>query len=251
MPTAWSPSAGLPIASELAIVFGRTGATGRLLAVGGGDRLASLSLRADQPGWRPVHETELDELAEAPAELREERSRRDRADDGVRQPPAQLLGDLEGERLRTFRVVRAQADVDEGPRGQLERELDREPAAVVVASAYLVDRRAVRGGGQQLLALESGGAEDRGVEPLDGGACRDRCGEIPGRRARQCPEPELLRLGARDRDDPVLEGVRRVGRVQLEMELAQAERFRESGRPHERRQARRKPRLDRRLHRQQ
>ena len=172
-------------------------------------------------------------------------------DDGVGKPPAQLLGDLERERLRALGVVGAQADVDERPRGELEGELDGQPAAVVVASQHLVDRRPVGRRRQQLLPLEPGRAEDRGFQAFDGGPRRDRGREVPGRRARQRPEPELLRLRARDRDDAVLEGVRGVRRVQLEIELAQAERLGEPGRLHERRQAGREPRLDGSLHRQE
>ena len=184
------------------------------------------------------------------AELREQRAGRDRADDGIGEPPAELLGDLERERLRALGVVRAQADVHERP-GQLERELDGQPAAVVVAPAHLVDRRPVRGRGEQLLALEPGGAEHRRFEPFDGGPRRDRACEVPGRGARERPEPELLRLRARDRDDAVLEGVRRVRGVQLEIELAQAERLGEPGCLDERGQAGREPRLDGRLDRQE
>ena len=50
----------------------------------------------------------VDELAEAPAQLREQRSRGDRADDGVGKRPPELLGDLERERLRALGVVGAQ-----------------------------------------------------------------------------------------------------------------------------------------------
>ena len=143
--------------------------------------------------------------------------------------PPQLLGDLERERLRALGVVGAQAHVHERP-GQLEGELDGEPAAVVVGPEHLVDRRPVRRGGDQLLALEPGGAEHGGLEPFDCGARRDRAREVAGRGARECLEPELLGLRARDRDDAVLEGVCRVGRVQLEIELAHAERLGEAGR---------------------
>ena len=86
-----------------------------LLAVGGGDRIASLRLGADQPRRRSLDQTQLEELAEAPSDLREQRSRCDRADNGIGEPPPQLLGDLERERLRALGVVRAQTHVDERP----------------------------------------------------------------------------------------------------------------------------------------
>ena len=57
-----------------------------LLAEGGGDGLAALRLGADQPRRRSLDQSELDELAEAPSDLREQRAGRDRADDGVGEP---------------------------------------------------------------------------------------------------------------------------------------------------------------------
>ena len=98
--------------------------------------------------------------------------------------PAELLGDLVRERLRALGVVRAQVDVDEAPR-QLERELHREPRAVVVGAVDGVDRRAVDGGRGELLRLEVGRDEDGGIEALRRGARRDRTGEVAGRRARE------------------------------------------------------------------
>src|SRR5206468_10998373 len=98
------------------------------------DGRAPLRLAAVEAGRRPVDEAELLQFAEPLPDLREQRAGRDRADDRRRRPPAELLRDLVRDRLRPFRVVRAKPDVDERP-GQLERELDGEPAAVVVAAA--------------------------------------------------------------------------------------------------------------------
>ena len=193
------------------------------LGESGRDRRAALRLRTDQPGHGAVDEAEPGNLAEALRDLRVESAGRDRSHDHVGQLPAELLGDLVAERLRALGVVGAQADVDEAPR-QLERELDGEAAAVVVGALDGVDRRAVDGGRDQLLGLEVGRAEHGGLEPLGGGARRDRVGEVPGRRAGQRVEPELLRLRAGDRDDAILERVRRIGRVELQVELAEAER---------------------------
>ena len=92
---------------------------------------ANASATGAQPGSLPAEnarqaaldEAEPAELLESLPELGEERPGRDGRDDRVRQLPAELLGDLEGERLRAFRVVRAQVHVDERP-VELTRKLD-------------------------------------------------------------------------------------------------------------------------------
>ena len=129
-------------------------------------RTRSRPASSPRPGRRSaaatfaVDEPELEQLAEALVQLREHRARRDRRDDGVRQLPAELLGDLERDRLRALGVVRAELDVDERP-VELERQLDREPRAVVVAAVDGVDRRAVDRGRDELLRLEVGRARAR------------------------------------------------------------------------------------------
>ncbi len=160
-------------------------------------------------------------------DLVEERTRRDRDRDRVRRLPAELLGDLERERLRALRVVRAQVDVDEPPR-KLERQLDGEARAVVVGAVDRIDAWPVDRGGGELLRLEVARNEDRGLHPL---GCRPRCHgarQVAGRGAGERIEAELLRLASRDRNDPVLERMRRVGGVELEPELADPELRREA-----------------------
>src|SRR5581483_12274171 len=140
---------------------------------------------------------------EALVQLRVEGAGRDRTDDDVGKLPAELLADLVRERLRSLGVVAPQADVDERPR-QLEGELDRQPAAVVVRAGDGVDRRAVDGGRGQLLRLQVGRAEHGRLEAFRGGAGGDGVGEVPGRRAREGGQAELLRLGRGDGDHAIL-----------------------------------------------
>ena len=70
-------------------------------------RRATLRLPTEDAGARAVDEAELGELLESLPELGQERAGRDRANDGVGCFPAELLGDLERDRLRSFCVVRA------------------------------------------------------------------------------------------------------------------------------------------------
>ena len=113
-----------------------------------------------------------------------------------------------------------------------------------------VDPCAVRSGGGELLGLEVGRAEHGCVETLGGCPCRDGAREVPGRRARQSREAELLRLRSGDCDDAILEGVRGIGRVELEPELPEPELVRQAIGTHERRKPRRKTVLLGRLDRQ-
>jgi hypothetical protein len=73
-----------------------------------------------------------------------------------------LFGDLERDRLRAFGVVRPKLRVHEPP-VELERQLDREPADVIVRALDGIERRAVHRGRDQLLGLEIGGAEHGGL----------------------------------------------------------------------------------------
>src|SRR5207253_9078374 len=80
------------------------------------DRRAPRRLAAVEPRQRALHEPELLELGEALPDLREERPGGDRADHHVGRLPAELLGDLERERLRALGVVRAEVEVYDSPR---------------------------------------------------------------------------------------------------------------------------------------
>ncbi len=92
-------------------------------------------------------------------------------------------------------------------------------------------------GRDDLLALEVGGDEDVRLEPERRGLGGDGAREVARRRARERLEPELEGLGGRDRHDPVLERVGRVRGLDLDVQLAQAERLGETRRRDERRQA--------------
>src|SRR5919204_3256018 len=107
---------------------------------------AALRLGADHLDGARLDQTNGLELAEALMHLGEQRTAGDRHDDTVGQAPAELLGNFEGQRLRAFRVVRAQVDIDEGPAVQVA-DLAAETVGVVVIAVdsddqRLVDRRA-------------------------------------------------------------------------------------------------------------
>ena len=155
-------------------------------------------------------------------DLREQRARGDRRDDAVRRLPAQLLGDLPGDRLRALRVVGAQVDVDERPVA-LAGELGAQAVDVVVVAADLHDVRAVDAGREDLLLLEVGGDEDVGLQAERRGVGGDGVREVARRRAGEHLEAELPRACGGDADDAVLEGVRRVGGVVLDPDLVEAE----------------------------
>src|SRR5439155_17522950 len=106
-----------------------------------GNRREALGLAAEQARGPAVDEAELEQLAEPDPDAGEERARGDGRKDRVGKPPAELPGDLVGERLGSLRVVGAQADVHEGP-VELEGELDRQAAAGVGGPANRLGPRA-------------------------------------------------------------------------------------------------------------
>ena len=162
--TARSPSAGLPIASERATVSGRTGRTGSPSsnAVATGEQPSAWPpiSRGAAPSTSPSSSSSRERLVQ----LRVERAGGDRRDDHVGRLPAELLGDLVRERLRALGVVAAQADVDEAP-VELERELDRQPVAVVVACRRR--RRASRRTRRSRSASPARGRPGRRRRPRD------------------------------------------------------------------------------------
>ena len=131
-----SPSAGLPMASDFAIVSGRTGVgTDFAFDQGPGDRGATGRLRAGDP--HPLvacDEPDESELGETLVDLGEETPRGDRHDDVVRESPAELLGHLEGERLGALGVVGAEVDVDERPFLVFVDDLGAEAVDLVVGA---------------------------------------------------------------------------------------------------------------------
>ena len=115
--SAKTPSAGLPIASDFAIVSGphRTAdlvpGLERLR-----DRAAALGLGAVEGGSEPSTMPRSSHSSKPRAILVNSEPGCDRADDPVRQLEAELLGNLERERLGALGVVGAQVHVHERPR---------------------------------------------------------------------------------------------------------------------------------------
>ena len=187
------------------------------------DRRAAGGLRAEHLVRGRLDEPELAELLETLVDLGQLRAGRDRDDDLLGQAPAELLGDLVAQRLRTLGVVRADVDVDERPLLVLRRELGGEPVDVVVVAVDGQQRAAVDGGGEDLGLLQRRRDQHDRVPP---GARRrggDGVGEVARRGAAQHGEAQLAGGGEGDGDDAVLEGVRRVAGVVLDPQGAHAQ----------------------------
>jgi hypothetical protein len=88
----------------------------------------------------------------------------------------------------------------------------------------------VDAGREDLLLLEVGRDEDVGLHAERGAVGGDRVGQVAGRGAREDLVAELAGARRGDRDDAVLERVRRVRGVVLDPHLAQAEALGEAGR---------------------
>ena len=146
-----------------------------------------------------------------------------RADDVLRRPPAELLGDLEAERLRPLGVERPQVDVDEAP-AVLERHLGAETIDLVIGALDADDLGAVDAGAEDLGPLQVGGHEDVAVEAGGGGVGGHAVGQVAGRGAADGREAELAGLAQGHRHDAVLERQRReVDGVVLDPELLDAQ----------------------------
>ena len=171
-------------------------------------------------------------------DLGEHRAAGDRHDDAIGQPPAELLGDLEGQRLRAFRVVRPHVDVDERPAVVDVGDLAAQPIDVVVVAVDGNDGRLVGRGRDDLGRLEIGRNEDARSHAGLGRVRGHRAGQVARRGAAQDRKPELERLGAGDRDGPILERVGRVDGVVLDPQVAQPQGASQVVGAHQRRKAR-------------
>ena len=169
-------------------------------------------------------------------DLGQQGAARDRDDDVIGQAPAELFGGLEPERLRALRVVRPHVHVHERP-GERLRDLGAEPIDVVVVALHGDDLGAVGLGREDLRALEVVGHEHVARHPGVGGVRGSRVREVAGGSAGQRLEAERARHRGGDRDDAVLERIRRVDRVVLDPEIAEAEHGGEPVRAAERREA--------------
>ena len=103
--SAYGPSAGLPMASDLAMVSGLTGRTTSWPSRNAcDDRRAAGRLRAEHLVRRGLDQPELDRArANALSTLVSSEPDAIGHDDLLRQPPAELLGDLVAERLASPR----------------------------------------------------------------------------------------------------------------------------------------------------
>ncbi|OLL73183.1 ComEC/Rec2-related protein [Pseudonocardia sp. Ae168_Ps1] len=188
------------------------------------DRGAAGGLRAEHRVRRRLDQAQLAQLGEALVDLRELRAGRDRDDDLLRQPPAELLGDLEAQGLGALGVVGADVDVHERPVLVLGGQLGGEPVDVVVVAVDREQGAPVHRGRDDLRLLQRGGDEYDRVPAGARGGGRDGVGQVAGRGAAEHREAELAGGGERHRDHAVLEGVRGVPGVVLHPELAHPER---------------------------
>ena len=159
--SAYQPSAGLPMARDLATVWGFTGRMASVpsaKAVATGEQPAACA--PDTRTWgssssRPTAWSSVEPLRH----LGELAARCHRDDHVIGRLPAELLGHLEGECLRPLGVVGPDVHVDEGPRRVLARQLGAQAVDVVVGPLDRHHVAAVDGGGHDLRRLEVVGDE--------------------------------------------------------------------------------------------
>ena len=178
--------------------------------VGDRDRRAAGGLGAEDLVGLVLDQAERDQLLEGLVDLGQLRAGRDRDDDLVGQPPAELLGDLVAERLGALGVVGAHVDVDERPALLLAGDLRGEPVDVVVVAVDRDQRVGVDGRVDLLGLLEVARDEDDRLDAGAGAGRGDGVGEVAGRGAGEDLGVELAGRAQRAGDDAVLEGVGRV-----------------------------------------
>src|SRR6478672_4072563 len=191
--------------------------------VGDRDRGAAGGLRAVHLVGLVLDQAELDQLLEGLVHLGQLGAGRDRDDDLVGQPPAELLGDLVAQGLGALGVVGADVDVDERPAVLLAGDLRGEPVDVVVVAVHGDQRVGVDRGVHLLGLLEVARDEDDGLDAGAGARRRDGVGEVAGRRAGEHLAVELAGRAERAGHDAVLEGVGGVGRVVLHPQVVDAQ----------------------------
>ena len=158
--SAYGPSAGLPMLSDFAMPVGLTG----IDLVDARRRTRSRSASSPPTAHRTPSTATAStrpaaiEFLERLVDLRQHRAGRHRRDVLPGQPPAELLGHLVAERLRSLGVVRPDVDVDEA--GLLELvglgQLGAQPVDVVVGALDADERAAVDRGLHDLRRLEVG-----------------------------------------------------------------------------------------------
>lgn len=188
------------------------------------DRRAAGGLGAEHGVGGGLDQTQGAELGEPLVDLGELGAGCDRDDHLLREPPAELLGDLVAQGLRALGIVRADVDVHERPVLVLGGQLGGEPVDVVVVAVDGEQGAAVDGGGDDLRLLQRGRDQHDRVPAGAGGRGGHGVGQVARGGAAQHREAELTGGGERDGDDAVLERVRRVARVVLDPDLADPER---------------------------
>ena len=123
-------------------------------------------------------------------------------------------------RVATLQLRRVRAADRPQPRQISPRHHAHQPVHGVVVALDRDHGRPVGAGGEDLRLFEVGGDQHVGGQPGRGGVRRDGVGEVARRGTGDRLEAELLGTGERDGDDAVLEGMRRVGGLVLDPELA-------------------------------
>ncbi len=144
---------------------------------GGGNRRAAGRLRAKELHRLCIDQSECNQFIESFLDLGDQRAASHRDDDVIRQPPAQLLGDLEAHSLRAFRVVRTQVDIHEAP-AMFVCNLRAEPVHLVVAARDAHDLRAEHLRAEDLRGLEICRNEDPRLEAIARSLRGDGVGKV-------------------------------------------------------------------------
>ena len=182
-----------------------------------------------------VHDSRRVEFVERLVDLADERAARHRHDDVLREPPAEILGDLIAHRFGSLGIEGPQIDVHEAP-AVLHGDLRTEAIDFVVGTHAADDFRAVYGGAEDFRALEVGGNEDERIEARTRRLGRHAVRKVARTRTANGRHAELAGLAERHGDNAIFERKRReIDRIVLEPEFANTECIGEAVGPNQRR----------------
>ncbi len=191
----------------------------------------------DLGGDRLVQEAEDLELLERLVNLADQAAARHGTHHMIGNAPAEVLGDLEPDRLRSFGVKKAQVHVDKAP-AEAKRNLGTKAIDLIVVAVDRDHVGAVNGRPEYLSLFEPRRNEHVGLQPGRGGVGGHAVGQVARRSASHCLKAKFDGLGKRHRDDAILERQgRMIHRVVLDVELRDPKRPGEPIRTHKRRAA--------------
>ncbi len=176
-----------------------------------------------------LDQSQRDQFVERFPNLGDQRASGHRANDVVRKPPAELLGNFVADGLGAFGVIGAQVHVHESPAVFL-RDLRAQAVHLIIIAGNAHQFRAEDLCPCNFRGLEIGGNKDPRVETFACGLGGDGIGQVSGRRAAYDLKSEPARRGQGGGHDAIFKRKRReTNRVVFQVQIFCVQPFAEAG----------------------